>query len=97
MPTNPIYYPVWLSQGATPPYMTGKPCDTTKEAQTELARIMRDYDERGFSSAFGCVVRYDPQRGKHLIMQSIRPADARLGARHLIGILDQHGAEPLRE
>lgn len=94
--TKTLYYPVWLSQGASPPYMTGKPCDSAGEAKQELAAIMADYAARGFPSAFGCVVKSDGQ-GKQLLLRTIQPIDARLGARHCIGILDQYDAMPVRE
>lgn len=87
-----LFYPVWLRTGATPPYQIGKQCDTRKEAQVEIDRIV---NER--VTPFSAVIEFSRTKGKRLIIQTIKPLEMRLGARHLAGIMDQFDAGVLRE
>lgn len=90
-PSKTLYYPVWLSSGATPPYMIGKPCDSISEAAAERDRIMADYGARGYPTSFAAVMRFGDGE-KSLLPKTIRPTESRNAVQHFFGIVDQFEA-----
>lgn len=91
MPTQPIYYPVWLRPGATPPYQIGKRYETVREAKDELATQLAYIEQHTtlHQQTIGCVVCFHPQFGKSVMVDTIRPLDARWAVQHYEGMLEQ--------